>query len=165
MNFRFGFTLVEILVAIGLLAVIGTSTSVLLMTSLRGARKATAIAMVKNEAEFAQSAMGQMVRYAKSITSCSATKLDIVRLNGDDVSYQLTGGVIASSSSKLSEAINLTSDRVAVSGCTGTMFSCSGNVVNVCFTANAAKGIDVTDTAGSGGIKFDSSITLRNAAN
>ena len=67
---KIGFTLIEMLIAAGLTAIILTATSVMFYTVFRSARKSAAIAVAKTEGSYALRSMDQMIRFANNI-SCS----------------------------------------------------------------------------------------------
>ncbi len=150
------FSLVEMLVGLGLFAILGTVTAVMLLSAMRGARKAAAINLAKNEGQYALNAMAQTTRFAKS-AACTTTTLTLTKTDDTTVDYSLAGGTIASGSA------NLTSQQVAVTvplTCPGGgMFTCSGRTVQICFNIDSATALDVTETAG---ILFKTSVVLRN---
>ncbi len=164
-----GFTLVEILVAMGILTMVMTFSSMMLYSTYKGARKAGAIAQAKSEGAYAMKAMSNLISFGTKI-SCNLVpnSLVVTRLNGDQVTYSLTGKQIASTSGLLVQ--NLTSTNVAVVPCSGTtIFSCNAatgaQTVNICFNINRANSIDVTDSAGLNGVNFQSQVTLENFGN
>lgn len=149
----------EAIVGLALFSIMMTAVTVMLVSTLRETRKATAISVIKNEGQLAMASMAQLVRFAKSASCVSGNQLNVERQNGDMVTYLLSGGQIASQSSKL------TSTRLTVTGClSGNMFSCPDTrTVDICFTAeNASAGGAVTDTAG---VNFEARIVLRNFVN
>ncbi|TSC87469.1 MAG: hypothetical protein G01um101416_452 [Microgenomates group bacterium Gr01-1014_16] len=150
--------MVEILVGLGLFAILGVGVAVMLFATLRGARKTTAINVANNEGRHALNLMAQMTRFAKVAQCPSPTSLTLTKTDDTTMSYSLSGTAIASGSA------NLTSQRVTVTACSGTMFTCSGRTVQICFNIDAAGAADVTETAeGVGtGIKFVTTVTLRN---
>jgi len=147
-----GFSLIEILVGLGLFAVLGTVSSVMLLSTLRGARKAAAINIAKNEGQYALNAMAQTTRFAKACSS-TATSLTLTKTDDTTVIYNLASGVIVSGSA------NLTSEKVVATACGGTMFTCSGRSVNICFNIDTPGTPDVTESAG---ILFKTTVVLRN---
>lgn len=157
------FGLVEIIVALGLFAILATTISALLLTTLRGARKSASIGIVKNEAQTAMTAMTQMIRFAQA-AACSTDRVDLTDQNGLAVVYQLTGSAL------MQGGVALTSPNSRISRCggTGSVFTCNSNnsVVDVCFTADAAWATDTTTQAeGATGIRFEARVTLRNYGN
>lgn len=157
-----GFSLIEILVGVALFAVLGTVSSVMLLSTMRGARKAEVINIAKNEGQFALNSITQMARFAKAATCGSTISLTLTKTDDTDVSYDLvtvTGrGTIASGSA------DLTSQKMNVTECAGGMFTCNGRNVRICFNIDAAGASDVTESAGTvgTGIKFVTTVVLRN---
>lgn len=73
-----GFTLVELLVAIGILGVVGGIATIILFTTLRSASKSDIMREVKQNGDYAISVMERMVRNAQGVetvdnSSCSTT--------------------------------------------------------------------------------------------
>jgi type II secretory pathway component PulJ len=162
---RTGYSLIEVLLAIGLMAAILSLTSLMLFSVLRSARKSAAVAAAKTEGAYAMRAIERMVRYAGDI-SCPAGNLKVTLLNKDTITYGLAGGVISSNSAAL------TSDTLVINACTGGIFNCdistAGKSVRICFVINKAAGTDVTDFAdsnGTGGVTFQSQLPIRNFGN
>lgn len=147
------FSLIEILVGLGLFALLGIVTAMMLLSSARGARKAAAVNIAKNEGQYALNAMSQVIRFGKQAVCNSGINLDLTKTDDTVVNYNLTGGKIVSGPA------NLTSQKVAVTGCGGTVFTCSGRNVTICFNIDAASPADVTETAG---ILFRTTVVLRN---
>ena len=154
-----GMTLIELVLAFGLLGTLMAGVNVLLFTALRNARKAQAVGTAKIEGAYALNAMTQYIKFAKTITCASGAQLDLYRYNGDNMSYRLNAGAIASESATL--AMNLTSPKVVATttGC-AAVFTCSAGsrVVDICFTVSAAN-TATPDEAGS--VTMKSRITLR----
>lgn len=153
---RKAFSLIEILVGLGLFAMLGTVSAVMLLSVMRGARKAAAINIAKNEGQYALNAMAQKTRFGKA-ASCTATSLTLTRTDDTTVDYNLTGGKITETEAAVVD--DLTSEKVAVATCGGTMFTCNGRTVTVCFNIDTAGTPDVTESAG---IMFKTTIVLRN---
>lgn len=160
---RKAFSLVEIVVALGLFAILATTISTLLLTTLRGARKSAAIGIVKNEAQTAMTSMAQTLRFAQSVDCSVADQVTVVDQNGGTVVYQYQ----LASTRIMRGLVALTSPNSVVSRCGITsVFICSGRVVDICFTADAAGAADVTTQAeGATGIRFEARVTLRNYGN
>lgn len=159
-----GFTLIEVLLAAGLMAMVLGVASVMFYTVFRSSRKASAIATAKTEGAFALRSMDQMIRFATTVT-CGADTLNIIRLNREVVNYSLNGTTIASTSG------SLTSSNVSVTHCpsSGSIFDCQANrIVRICFVVNKVGGIDVTDYAGAtgtSGVTFQTQVAIRNLGN
>lgn len=170
---RQAYTLIELVVALGIFVVLMATVTVMLVTTLRGARKAAVVAVAKSQGQFAMNSISQLVKYSTRVVDCSnPTSLTVEKVNGHQVTYSLAGGQIASSSPVLTSTINLTSPEVSVTttGCSGgNMFSCPGiNTVNICFAVEGANASDVTTAVGAlgtGGVRFESQIYLRNWSN
>lgn len=145
-----GFTLIETVVAVGIFAILATIGSLLLFGTLRGAKKASAISVVRTEGVFALESMTSSLRYAHEITGCSATSITF-----DDITYTCDGGRIASNSARL------TSTKVNVDACT---IACSPTppktkTVDLSFTLSRTNATTVLDRAI---VPFSSQVVLRN---
>lgn len=152
------FTLVETVLAVGLFAMMATISSVLLFGVVRGAKKASATALVRNEGSYAMNQMVGMLRYAVSVESgtCSSSSISFVSITnlGSITTFSLSGTRIASNSA------NLTSSKVEVSP---FLITCPGvdKTVGITFTVKPAGsgGLGVVDSATT---TFDSQVVLRN---
>lgn len=147
------FTLVEILVGLGLFAILGTVTAVMLLSASRGGRKAAAINVAKNEGQYALNTIVYTARFAKLAECLAGPTLRLTRTDDTTADYSLAGGRITAGGG------NLTSDKVAVTACGLGMFVCNGRTVQICFDIDSAVAADVTETAG---ILFNTTVVLRN---
>lgn len=123
-----GFTLIEMLVVIGIFGILAFIGSNMFFTILKSSAKTRVLAEVKQNGNYALSVMGRMIRNAKSIEDCPGDSIRIENPDRDNTTFSCSGGRIASNSA------NLTSDKVAVTGCN---FSCAGTipeVVTISFT-------------------------------
>lgn len=78
-----GFTLIEALVAIAVFAMLGLMTTTMMIGTLQGAKKAAAVALVKNEGGRAMSVISQMLRYAVDVTACASNSVTFIPRQGD----------------------------------------------------------------------------------
>lgn len=155
------FSLVEMLVGLGLFAILGTVTAVMLLSALRGARKAAAINVAKNEGQYALNAIAQTTRFARLAECLAGPTLTLTRTDDTAVSYSLTGGRLTTGGG------NLTSSKVTVTECSSGIFVCNGRTVQICFNIDAAGAADVTESAeespvAGSGIMFNTTVVLRN---
>lgn len=173
-NMKKAFSLIEIIVAIGLLAIIAVTTSTLLLTSLRSARKSAAINEAKAEGQYALTDMVQNLKFAASIACNSATSLTMVDANTISTTYSLSGTrILKSISSPVTNLyITTSSAAVGVGACTGgNMFTCDTTntpprYLDICYWIDAAGASDVTNSAGTGtsGVNFATHVDLRNTS-
>ena len=161
------FTLIELLIGFALVGLLMATGIVLLFTSLRTAKKASAVGTAKTEGAYALNTLSQKIRYAQSV-SCPASPPNSVTVNffgGTTTVYRLSSGKLAASGASTAD---LTTSRVVVdsSGCPGGTFTCSPAVsptkVTICFNVNLAGVTDVNET---GKAAFQSQVSLRNAGN
>lgn len=159
-----GFSLVEIMVAMSLFAILAVSTTVISAGILRAGLRSTMEAKVRSEGSYAMGAMSLVTRYAVQATcgvSGSTTWVDVSPRAGYAPArygcyYDGTTGTysVASGSASLPNVHpSLISDEVRVTGCAIT---CSGKSVNLSFDARDAAGL-LTNP-----LSFDTSVTLRN---
>lgn len=159
-----GFSLLELLMGIGLMAILLLSANVLLFTSFKSARKAAAITIANSEGAYALKSMEQLIKYSRSATCNSSTRLTVSTLTNQSVIYELSAAKIASTSGTTR---NLTTSRVRVTACSGTMFTCSadGRTVSICYFVENVNGTDVTTLAGAvsgDGVQFKTQVAMRN---
>ncbi|MDO8488079.1 MAG: hypothetical protein Q7S31_02060 [bacterium] len=130
-------------------------TSVMLFGALRGARRAAAVAAVRNEGSYALNTMSQMLRFAQGTPDCTESNAVTFTSANDQqaTKFACTAESIASNSAKL------TSSKVVTKDCT---ISCSpaGNEVYIQFTLSPAGATDSVIDAAS--VTFDSQVELRN---
>ena len=163
-----GFSLVEVLVGLALFSILMVTAVAIMTASIRGTRKAAAIALAKTEGAYALRAMEDQIRFSAGV-SCYADgkRIDVNMMETNEVATYYLDGVsnqIASSGAALSYLT--TGDVTVVQGDCPAVFVCTPdtkpNIVSICFTIDNAKGTDVTDSAGSDGIIFQSSVKLLN---
>ena len=162
-----GFSLIELLIGMGLVGILLATSNVLLFSSLQSAKKAEAQGVTKTEGAYALTAMSQVIKFASSIESCTNNTLRIRRLNNHTITYSLSGSKIASAGATMNAVnnVDLTSPIVAVSGCSGgrPLFSCPDlKSVNICFVVSNAGGTSVNDSAN---VTFDTTVSVRNVEN
>lgn len=159
-NVRHGFTLIEMLVSVAILGTVGLISTQIFFTTLRGAGKADIIREVKQNGDYALTAMERMIRNSVGVSSlCNGTaqsSLTIKNLDSKATTFSLAGGQIASNS-----GIFLTNNKVSVSGLSFTCMSTLGkpDVVNISFTvvqANAGAGAEEVS-----GMDFQTTVSLR----
>ncbi len=163
-----GFTLVELLVAIAIFAIIGTVSLSILFMTLRAGKKSDTLIMLKQSGNAAMSQVVRSIRYAKSLdvpNSCvtpvttSQITLTSVLDNGSTtfVCTSTTPNTIASNSASLIDTA-----FAAVSGCS---FTCTQPTVNDPPTINF---IFKLSSNSSGQVEtraiipFQTSVTMRN---
>jgi prepilin-type N-terminal cleavage/methylation domain-containing protein len=165
---RKGFSLIELLAGFALIGVLLGTTNVMLFSTLRSARKASAIGTAKSEGAYALNAMAQMIKFAGEINcqgGADSNQLDVVKTNGQSFYYTFAAERIASVSAV---TIDLTSSNLVVRLCPGwaTVFRCDAAAnprsVAICFAA------DVTGTpipGEEGNVNFQTQVVLRNFGN
>ena len=176
-----GFTLLEILIGLGLVATVFSVAGSVLFASLKSTRKAAAVAVAKAEGAYAMRAMSDMIRYAQAVT-CQSTRIQVDRpsqqSSKQSLVYSFDNSVnpakISSTSGTFVSPGPLQSDltssevRVSLTECGNTMFNCSdqNQVVEICFAVDSASGVDVSDKArGTGGLIFQTQVTVANRIN
>lgn len=144
-----GLSLLEILITVGIFAVIGILVTRATFLSLRGSQKGGTTIKVRENLDYAISIIERQLRNARSITSCSETKLvyednigepgyfECVGLGGDD-------GYVASGSSRLTAA------EAVISTCS---FACTDG--------SASTPPQIQIDISSGGIDITTKIDLR----
>ncbi|MCX6726103.1 MAG: type II secretion system protein [Candidatus Shapirobacteria bacterium] len=126
-----GFTMIEILVVIGILGIIAVIGSNMFFTTLKASNKTKVLATVKQNGDYALSVMGRMIRDSQKVITNSETpnkiceigmnKIKVKRLDGSEIEFSCdqegtVNGNIASNSARL------TSSEVKVDSCS---FDCS----------------------------------------
>ena len=145
------FTLVEIVMSVGLMAVLAVGVNTYFISSLRSARKAATVSIVKSEGEQIQTNIVQMVKFAKRIGGCpSYTSLILTASDGSEVTYTINSDRILQTINYPSPtpdvSIYLNSTKTLFAGC-GNTFACiaGGSTVDMCFLLSSAGAGDVTE--------------------
>ncbi len=117
-----GYSIIELLVVLSVFSVIAIIATQSIVLTLRGSRKGESLITVRENLDFAFGVMERHIRGAKSIETCSNTKIQYLDAEGTttDFSCLVDGdsiGYIASGSARL------TSTDVNVN-CSGTIFNC-----------------------------------------
>lgn len=84
-NSAYGYTLMELLVSVALIALISITVSVLLFTSLKGSSKAAGLAIVKQNGDHASGVLQRLLRDARSVVCADLAgndELQITDING-----------------------------------------------------------------------------------
>lgn len=158
---RKGFTLIEVVVAMGVFAVLMVGTSLLLISTLRGAKKAASQITVRSEGARVMDVISSSLRFSQNITDCTTgASISATLYDGTPISYSCvqasgTDAYLASGSG------HLTSSGVTVSSC-GGIFTCSldGKTVQINFGLQKA-GTNL-QTEATSRIDFNAEVRLRN---
>lgn len=175
MHSQKGFTLMEILISVGVLAIVATLLAQVLFTTAHVNKKAEIVTNVKQDGNFALDVIGRMVRSAKSIDVCSATVLQITNPNNGVTTFQCESDGTAARIASVSAShptVYLTGGNITLSptgsaDCPGNSpaFSCAPpvgakNQVTVSFTlGQLGVGGSVYER---GGASFKNTIRMRN---
>jgi len=165
-----GFTLIEILVVIGVLAIIVVVGSMSFFNLLKGSMKTRTISLVKQNGDYALAIMERMIRKGEIIENTEApprecesgmSKLKISNPDGRETEFSCEGDTISSNSASLiSNQV-----KVANGNCS---FNCQRtsifepDVVTINFTLSQAQtGVRPEEEAS---IVFKTTVVLRNIA-
>lgn len=149
-----GFTLIEVLTSLALLAVLAVAVNTYLISSLKSARKAAANSVIKSEGEMIQTSIVRNVSFAKRINGCTATSLNFLASDGSTIIYTLNSGRLVQSidipDSNPAVSSNLNSTRTSVAGClaANALFACQsgGKTVDFCLRISTV-GLDTSDNS------------------
>ncbi|HUS52055.1 MAG TPA: type II secretion system protein [Candidatus Bathyarchaeia archaeon] len=166
-RFKSGFTLIEMLVAIGILGIVAILGSQMFFTILKGSAKSRVLADVKQNGNYALSVMSRMIRNARSVTDCSGISdkaITIVSPDKEITEFKCADEKIASRSASAPpkhSPFDLTGDQVQVVDC-GAVFTCdptvTPNLVTISFTLVPTTGTRIEETAE---VNFKTTISLR----
>ena len=165
-----GFTLIEILVAVGLLAIIAVIGSNMFFTTLRNSTKSKTLTTVKQNGDYALATIERLIRDSEkvitnsdgSLCAVGMNKIKTRRVDGSEVEFSCeeegtANGLIASNSARL------TSNEVKLDSCS---FDCSSRggfypqVVTINFTLSQAAVTTRPEEQAS--VSFKTTVTTRN---
>lgn len=150
-----GFSLIEILVVIGLFALIGIVTSQAVLTTLKGSRVIDSEANIRQNVDYAMNIIERNLRNSKEITECpnttDPTKIDYVDPSGQDQSIFYVSSGDDRYVAVTSNDNRLTSNQVRV---TNFSIICSPAI------GNASAEVNVTITATDPNATSDEAATI-----
>jgi len=159
LSVRRGFTLIEVVVAVGVFALLSIILSLLLVGSLRGSKKAAASILVRGEGAYALENMTSLLRYFSTISVCNGSNLVATNQKGEVLNLAcIQAGAdryLASNSARL------TSSKTQVVSC-ANVFACSTDFrsLHITFGLQTAGNDNPIENAST--ITFDSEVGLRN---
>lgn len=167
MNYKLksGFTLIEILVVIGVLAIIVIVGSTSFFNLLKGSTKTRTANLVKQNGDYAMGVMTRMIRGAREIVSdCpgSSSSIQILNPDGKNTMFDCSDSAISSTSATTGNQVPITSDQVEVDSCS---FDCERasilepDVVTIDFTLSTG---DPTQPEEYATVNFKTTVVLRN---
>lgn len=165
-----GFTLIEILVVLGLLSIVAAIGSNMFFTTFRSSTKTKVLTIVKQNGDYALSVMERTIRGAQEVIENSdgdiceenMNKVKIKNLDGSQIEFACVDegtitGHIASDSSRL------VSPEVKLSACS---FSCTSEgefypqIVNIDF--NLSQALETTRLEEQASVDFQTTVATRN---
>ncbi len=172
-----GFTLLEIIVAMGIIGLLSVVMTQTLFTTTRSNTKTEVLKDVKQNGDFSLDVMSRMIRSAKSVSSaCSplgseTTSLTIVNLDQGQTTFGciVGDGVTRVASVSSSRTDYLTSGNMTAGGtsCAGStlMFICTqkpGLSANVVIRLTLAQKGTPVEKFAKASASFETAVTLRN---
>ena len=144
-----GFTLLEIMVSIGIVAIMGVLISQIFFTTTRSNAKAEVLKNVKQNGDFAAELMGRMIRNANAITTTCAdtgsttTSITLTNPNGGSTAFGclLDGTVMRIASTSAGRTDYLTDSGLTLGG-----VDCNGASLSFVCTAPAGQPTTVAIT-------------------
>ena len=175
----YGFTLIELVVVMGVLITIGVITVSVLINSLRLNNKTYVIAHVRDNGQYAITQMSNMIRYASRLdepTTCQVAPpfplaqfdhIKITNYNGGQTVFRCENSATPIYISSNSAAIiNPDAVKIPVGACYFTCYKTSqidAPTIGIHFELQQISSSSLVEqTAGLGPIPFDSSVTMRN---
>lgn len=108
-----GFSIIELVVVIGLIGLLAIAMSAIMLTTIVSSNRVRTLTKIKQAGDYAIGQIQTLVRNARSITSCSSSpdQLTIINLDGGQTTIYLTADRIASNS-----GVFLTPDDLHITG-------------------------------------------------
>jgi len=163
---RSGFTLIEIIVVVGILGIIMIMGSNLFFSILRGSTKTKILQLVKQNGDYAISVMGRMIRNARSVSG-SGSSITIVNPDGRPTTFSCSDLDANGANEISSNSARLINDEVKViNNCSNVFSVIAGevgtrpDVVTINFTLSQA-GV-TTRPEERASVNFQTTISLRN---
>jgi prepilin-type N-terminal cleavage/methylation domain-containing protein len=153
---RNGFSLIEIMVAISLFAILSVSITMISAGILRGAARGKIQIKVRNEAQYAMSLISQGTRFSSQVTPCGVTSSTLLvrpNLSPTQIQYQCSGDTIFQGTNPV------ISTDVKVSNC---WFSCTTTPNGVVDIVTIHFEVKDQNELMQSPLIFDSQINLRN---
>jgi prepilin-type N-terminal cleavage/methylation domain-containing protein len=156
-----GFTLVEIMIVVGILGIIAVVGSGTFFSILRGSTKTKTLQLVKQNGDYAVSVMERMIRNAKSVSG-GGSSITITNPDGETTDFSCSG----SPATIASNSASLMSSEVKVNDCTNIFTVTPGEagirpaVVKINFSLSQAGTPSRPEEQTS--VNFQTTITLRN---
>lgn len=162
---RQAFTLVEVIVTVGVFAVLMATVSVMMLGILRGGLKSATTGKARNEGSYAMSVMADQLKYARKMVNCFQNGSNSMTFLTDDETSRTFTLNLTTEAIEI-DGNRITSDAVVVAqgSCTGGVFKCdmaheAAQEVTLCFTVDSAQAIG---TSGSSPVDFQTQVVLRN---
>lgn len=160
---RRGFTLIEILIVVGVFSILALTASMTFFNLLKSSTKSRTVTMVKQNGDYAMGVMTRMIRNARKVTSAcpgNAEEITIMNPDGESTTFSCGGGSISSASAT---SANLISNDVEVDSGTcnfncqeGRMFE--PDAVTIEFTLSRTGSRPEGETS----VNFETMVSLRN---
>jgi len=159
-----GFTLMELMVSVGVLGILIVSATALFFSSIRGGGKVEVTTTVKQNGQVALNTIEQKMRNAKSVVSCvstPSTSINLVDQNDQTMDFECvdvgqdTGSITIDGSSVTSDAVALMECEFS---CTQSSGGLSGPLVKVNFSLSQAGSAAVHQVAE---VDFSTSVYVR----
>lgn len=166
-----GFTIIELLTAIGILSVLGTVIISILFATLRAGKKADVLVTLKQDGNNVMSQLTRNIRYAKSLDTPSSCPVSpgppfstiTITSSTDNAQTTYSCDVGPPTTISSNSASLLDTNTVAVSNCS---FSCSQvtlndpPIININFTLSVKSSTNLAETTGA--LPFQTSVIMRN---
>lgn len=156
-NGRQGFTLIEILIVVGVFSILALTASMTFFNLLKSSTKSRTTILVKQNGDYAMGVMTRMIRNARKLESCVSSSDHITIRNPDG--YPTTFSCIDHPIS--SQSASLIDDTLAVSNCS---FNCQDggrfkpDAVTIRFTLSRIGSRPEEEAS----VNFETMVNLRN---
>lgn len=156
-----GFTIIELLVVIMVLAVVGSIVVAILVSTLRGTGKINTLTDVRQSSDYVISIMGRMIRNSQSIVSCQDNAISIVNPDKGTTQFACKTAAGGLPATIASNSATLFPTSVAISNCTIScpLSTSSFRTVTISFTASP---VNVGSSDQKVSIPFETTIQARN---
>jgi len=158
-----GFSLIELIIAIGLVAILMLAISSSLLMNIISSNRIRNMTKIKQAGNYALDQIQSIIRNSKDITLCNATTVSVINQDGTSSTITLTSNRLATNADIYITPANLDVDATTLFTClpndTTSTTTEKTNLIKISFTLRE---INIAVNKENPILQFETSINLRN---